>query len=435
MKKTIMFILMGLIFLSFDVVNAEDGQLKPEEISVTCVYENGLQLEAFYESGAYGLFASDIKVKNMVNPPISTGVTVFYNEAKIAKEIVGSGKCPDKIEGGMVAQWKKKAEDDNYPDDSLSTTFALYAVEEDHNKLICDGKITGWNGTNALYCSGSTKFDKDFFKSNHTNTATASPDYGYWNRVSVGTGSAAASKCIEASYGCLVFKFNLINEYVEINTETQPLGQWAFKSEGDQAASKVMYAKVYKYKMPNGNIQKFAEKDNHMTWVNAKDPDKSGTNEVWLCLNPTSKSIEDSAFSYSGTRHLTGIESIPAGKNVRCTGDGYTLYKEVDWNEVPETGDSMTSICDIIPETALILAEFTQWARIIVPAFLIILTGFDISKIVINGNLEEELPKRRKHIIIRAVVALIFFFLPLFVQAIIGVTQGVDFGDVSCIWN
>ncbi|MBQ7136415.1 MAG: hypothetical protein IJO43_00360 [Bacilli bacterium] len=428
MKKYAILILTVLICLSFDVVTAEEGTLKPEEILVTCVYENGFQLEAFYSEGAYGIFGSSIKVSNMIEAPTASGIKIFYNEGNYAKKIVDSAQCPDKLNGGIMIQGAEDVE--------TTATASLYFHADDKSKVSC-GVTTGW--ANGLqYCSdNSSDFDHNFF--NKTKISQGfEPKYGYWYTNTVQVGSALEKKCISGGSGwCNFFSFNLLNERVEIATETKPLGQWAFKSEGDQAASKAMYARLYKYKLPNGDNRFFIEKDNIMTSVPTikEEPDKTGTKTNWLCLKASSKSINESSFYYSEIRHRGGIGSGPVGKTPTCKQDSFTLYKEVDWDEAAATGGTMTSICDIIPETSLILAEFTQWARIIVPAFLIILTGFDISKIVINGNLEEELPKRRKHIIIRAVIALIFFFLPLFVQAIIGATQGVDFGDVSCIWN
>jgi len=428
MRKYLICLISVLICLSSDVVYAADGQLKAEEISLTCVYENGVELNAFYSEGSYGLLMNNVRVVNMIEGPVAGGVTIFYNEGGFAKKIIDNVKCPDQIQNGIIMQGDEAAES--------TATANVYFHGDDWDKVVCDTSIIMYTSNNLQWCaSGSKKFDYKFFDTKPIAQGYT-PWAGYWVNNPSEPGSKLASRCsMGSTENCRTYGFNLLNEKVEISTGTKALGQWAFKSEGQQAASKVMYARLYKYKLPNGSVKFFLEKDNFMTVVDVNEPVSSSDQENWMCLNPSAKSIKDSSFMYSSIRHRAGIWAHPAGTSGYGCGDGYAVYKEVDWSEADDQGNGMTSICDVIPETSLILAEFTQWARIIVPAFLIILTGFDISKIVINGNLEEELPKRRKHIIIRAIVALIFFFLPLFVQVIVASTEGVDFGDVSCIWN
>jgi len=73
----------------------------------------------------------------------------------------------------------------------------------------------------------------------------------------------------------------------------------------------------------------------------------------------------------------------------------------------------------IMPETSKNLAEIIGWVQILIPVLLIILTAFDIGKIVLSGNLDEELPKQKKKIITRFIVAVSFFFLPLIVNLLL----------------
>ena len=146
------------------------------------------------------------------------------------------------------------------------------------------------------------------------------------------------------------------------------------------------------------------------------------------------------AYKFTGVRHELSIKktlentSVVEGNNGVSCGAGYSLYREVNWSEVPEDGDEATSICDVIPETSLLIAKIINYSRILVPIFLIILTAVDITKIVLTGDINEELPKRRKLIIIRLVVAVAFFFIPIFIQIFVSSSYGVDFGDISCLW-
>jgi len=111
------------------------------------------------------------------------------------------------------------------------------------------------------------------------------------------------------------------------------------------------------------------------------------------------------------------------------------LFKSVSGDFIPPEEDDNTSVCELLPETAVVLADIISWARYIVPAFLIILTGIDISRIVVSGNIEEELPKRKKTIFIRLIVAAVFFFLPIIVQLLLSIVTEYDYGDISCIWK
>ena len=54
---------------------------------------------------------------------------------------------------------------------------------------------------------------------------------------------------------------------------------------------------------------------------------------------------------------------------------------------------------------------------------------------MLAGNIEEELPKRKKSIVIRLIVMIAFFFLPLIVQLIVSLAEGVNILDVSCLFN
>ena len=57
--------------------------------------------------------------------------------------------------------------------------------------------------------------------------------------------------------------------------------------------------------------------------------------------------------------------------------------------------------------------------QILVPVLMIALTGFDIGKLVLSGNLDEELPKKKTIIIVRFCLTAFFFFLPLITGLII----------------
>lgn len=86
-------------------------------------------------------------------------------------------------------------------------------------------------------------------------------------------------------------------------------------------------------------------------------------------------------------------------------------------------------ICDKIPATAKVLRTVIAWIRIAVPVLLILFTSIDITRIVISGNPEEDLPKRKKGIISRMIIAVSIFFLPTIVSLILGMFSNT--GDLN----
>lgn len=100
------------------------------------------------------------------------------------------------------------------------------------------------------------------------------------------------------------------------------------------------------------------------------------------------------------------------------------------------------ALCDeILKETSPILRNVIKGIQILVPVFLIVLTALDIGKIVIAGNIDEELPKRRKIIITRLIIVIAFFFLPVLVRMIVDMlvnsgasnTGGIEY--IDCLFR
>ena len=83
-----------------------------------------------------------------------------------------------------------------------------------------------------------------------------------------------------------------------------------------------------------------------------------------------------------------------------------------------------------MPQTSKDLAKIIGIVQLVVPVLLILLIGLDIGKLVIAGNLDEELPKQKTKIIVRFVSALVIFFLPLILQILL-TTVKVDSGSTE----
>jgi hypothetical protein len=275
------------------------------------------------------------------------------------------------------------------------------------------------------------------------------------------------------------YEFKLVSERVYFNDYVEPVEEIGFKAEGIQAASTPEYLVIVKYRTPGNKYVLLASKDSTISPLTASSLSEyslespggktasfkfvDGDTTRYLCFSESVKSLENkkntSAYKFSKIRHVvagtssqgylllapkdgsgyssyksliskTGIDYV----NRKCTTEGYTFYEEAEVKFQPDVKVG-TSICDVIPETAVWIALIIKYLQILVPILLIGLTAFDLSRIVMNDNIEEELPKKRKLIIVRLIVALAFFFIPLFVELIIGKLTEVDFGDVSCLFE
>ncbi len=112
-------------------------------------------------------------------------------------------------------------------------------------------------------------------------------------------------------------------------------------------------------------------------------------------------------------------------------------------DKVPDNGDMVdNSLCDDnLKNTAPIVRKIIGILQILMPALVIVLTSLEIGKIVINGNIDEELPKRRKNIIARLIVVAVFLFLPLLTRVFVNVikstgAKNVEFiKDIGCLFE
>ena len=423
MKKRNIFILITLlVFLIPNFALADTGKLEAKDVELECVYDNGRTLTFYYSNEAYGTSIATFKLSNAATPPYSTSLSFFFNESTRAKSILDTMTCPNTIESTLLEQKSKSG------DNETSIQFEVLFVSEDGNTIMTNDStltmkfVAGFNPTSGRLVPVEVRADSVLGK--RTNWA--------WEAETEGTKKSAS------------FKFYLKSEKIYLNNDVEPKRQWAFKSEGAQAASNPTYVRFYEYETPSGSTVKLAEKSNSITTVLTDLRDHKSDKTQFICFAPSTKMIEsdknDVTYSFSRVRHI-GIfkdvkktTAVVEGSNGVTCSTGYSLYKEVNWDEASEADSDATSICDIIPETSLLIAKVVKYAGILVPVLLIVLTAVDITKIVLTGNIEEELPKRKKLIIIRFVVAVFFFFLPFIIQLVVASDYGVDFGDISCLW-
>ena len=143
-------------------------------------------------------------------------------------------------------------------------------------------------------------------------------------------------------------------------------------------------------------------------------------------------------YVFSQPRHTITSGTINAAGNCTCSDDDAIAYSFSGYTSSDATGGDVVQVCASIPETVKILAKIIQWAQILVPMIVIIYSGIDIGKIVVAGNVDEELPKRKKGLIIRGIVMMVFIFLPLFIKVLFSTVFDDNFlgvGGIDCLFT
>ncbi|MBQ7136409.1 MAG: hypothetical protein IJO43_00330 [Bacilli bacterium] len=157
-------------------------------------------------------------------------------------------------------------------------------------------------------------------------------------------------------------------------------------------------------------------------------------NNEYICLKESiaseNASRGDGSQSFSSSRHI--VESSSAKAN--CD-EGFTKYVRTTKICKPQVTPSAGSFCDKYPNVAFVLIDIIQVLQVLIPALVIVLTGIEIGRIVVAGNIEEELPKRKQSMIIRGIVMVSFFFLPYITQLIISLAEGVSILEVNCLFG
>ena len=419
------------------------GQLALGDYQMKCVYDNGASLTFYSENGMAGIDIDNINLKGALSIDFNTSMNYFYRESEVAKAVLNDMTCPSSIGVGVYVQ---KDVDGN------TQQFLVYAIPDDDEI---------WSSYDSF---ASTQIITGFY-----------PVSGEW--AGMPTNEVLHERAINRSdtFGT-AFSFYLVNEKIEFTNAVVPRKTYTYKSSGSQAVSKVMYMKIKNYISPIGAQIALADKDGEITkleWYSENGNRMAGyfyndnkaedtiNNMYYVCFKNASQELvsdgTSTAFAFTGVRHVLkrgnkvysykdygtdfNIASDPnATCSARYTGSsGYSLYQLFSTDDDLDGETTKTSLCDIAPSTVIYIGEIINWLQILVPALLIIYTAVDISKIVITGNIEEELPKRKKNIIIRAIVSLIFFFLPLLVSVLFSIIytsdKDVDFGDYSCIYK
>ncbi len=378
------FILIGMFFIKTENVKA--AAIDWKGVVVECVYSDGSLFEYSYNdyTGKWATNKYTYNLKGADSVSNTSSSTLVYSQTN-GKPIYDSGsakKCYQYLTKSIVSD---KGDDS----EGQTTTYLKFTSS-----------------------SGVSFDDNDF--------SETWKDYFWWWQKP----TADRANKVKDTY-------SLVSEnYILTDKAGQPDAIYNYKQEEEkeegevtQAITKPQYITILKY----GSLI-LAQSQNKVNaistsskpavlYFNDADPKSySGNNGTMAYYFNDARITEKSESAYKA---LSNSEKSKYRRFI-FNGDGLA----------PEDLDTGELCTKIMPQTSKDLAKIIGIVQLVVPVLLILLIGLDIGKLVIAGNLDEELPKQKTKIIVRFVSALVIFFLPLILQILLS-TVKVDSGSTE----
>lgn len=356
-----------------------DTALKSNDVTVECIYADGSLIISSSTNGV-------VSVSRETSPIVSSDESSSNQIAEyyiLNKEgVVANGACLNYLVTAQksVKMWQQECTTDkdgkescNKVGDPYTALLAYYKTSNDSNTKLTNGEV------------GNTKPWYQIF--------TSEQDY------------ANSEMKNSKAYSLVSERIFIENDSVISNLEQA--NKCYYIKNATQAAGNNSYLTLYMF--------------NNVTLV-----DNNGMMTALTDLNKNIKVLDscpgDTLYFNDPSRKVDISKSSPK-YSYDYARFGYSAKEEAGYNKKfevtsPPNFDELSgkNACEDIPETIVVLKQIIGILQIGVPAFVIILTGIDIFKIAMAGNLDDELPKRKKVILIRLIIMLLFFFLPLFIN-------------------
>lgn len=338
-----------------------------------------------------------------------------YTQSRIVYNLVGAPDSDNSSSGSMIFVNPMRQDYTKNQNDYVQ----VYTCR----KYVFSAAYKESNDSSVTYYKFAAQDDWDFMDTE----VGASP--GWFSFLGISSASEEKAKAIRAASE----PYKIVSEsYVLKSNAPEPTATYYYVQKATQASGSDKYIKVLVY----DNVV-LIQSDSHIAQVRYGegagvfidfDKDRkafklqsSMPKTIYINSPEPMISTEGSAIKYSYNndqpRYLVSTEYKDYnGKTV----NEYTLTLEPDINLNADTGELCKTI---MPQTAIQLRKIIKIAQILIPCLLIVLVGFDFGKIVMSGNLDEELPKQKKKIVRRLVVAIVFFFLPLISTLIINLMK------------
>ncbi len=422
-KNNVLFILLIIVLLSIGNCKVDATNLTEGTVSLQCIYSDGsivtqTQTEECKQNG--GCTSGEKYVINRRNYPLrgtkqideNTGIVTFVGGfADYFTQLPGHSqtfRCHKYMHVGTLG------------------------IEFDDN-----GNVTNPGTTYIKFSeNGDTEFSADELK----------PDTGMWWWKTDNVGEVKKN----------LKHYSLVSENVVLPDDVQPNHILAFKAEAKKKDGEVVQVSsspeyIYILYFDNVILVKGNEKTTYLEDIDG-DPvtkelinmkfDENGQpiadiiRPITLSdASPKNSMDPDNNISYYYNKYGIRYKNCRTDKSPCYDRDGTTgtTIQYVYAGIVDDPSDILTGdFCDVVmPETAKTLSKIIDVIQIFVPVLLIVLCGLDVAKVVISGNIDEDLPKQRKKIIIRFISAMVIFFLPLIVSLALEIVRDDSGGDID----
>jgi len=401
MKKKILLVLTFILSFLIFTDKAFAARLDFKSYTLECIYEDG------------GLYTEEWSV----------GQKAFIN-SRSSYNLAGAQKN-ESNKGGYNRFSNRIGRTLTYKTSSSSLGFGVIEDETTNcANFLYSASITEEGVSTNFYVFGRE------FTCNNDDCDDFELEQGGWCAVwGCKGGTSAGQIATKTPYNLVSERYLLGDDYPE------PDQILYYVMPAEQKIGTPAYIRVYIYE----NIV-LLEKDGRVTRIedSEKEALKTATAPSKIYLNSPepipvsdSSSVVNYRFNENQTKYSVSLEKDDTHK-----------YEFVITNPNPNGDDNSGSLCtERLKNTSPVLKSIIQLGQILVPALVIILTALDIGKIVISGNVEEELPKRKKTIINRAIILVVFLFLPLLVKVLLKLmkTSGSDIAKnieyIDCLFD
>lgn len=370
MKKIILLLI--TIFAFTIKVNAS-SVLSQDNVYLECIYSNG-SIVSFDK----GSFYYEVSSYQSTNYSVSTDTIFYPGSISALTDDTGYLACPNK----------------------LSLYVSEYSVDNENRSLY-------------FVSFPNVEYDiNDFYKYIEEKNYLLE-DVGFFNRLKIVIGKKFVDDYALVSEELLLpsdLEFNLTCDYV-------------------QAKSQTILSDSYVFVSRTSNGQVFIDTNNKTTNIfDGRELFSGSTCPQTIYLNDSyfSYDVENKKMDYEANNPRYRISTSKSSIN-------YNKYELIEDLDPTIKNDLSSEACKDIPQTVVIIRNIIKYMRILVPIFIVVLTIFDLVKLVSSSKIIDDEKIIIKHIRNRIILALIFVFLPTIINIILKLLFGAGILPVSNI--
>lgn len=419
-KILLMFTFLFAFFIFKDNVLAE---ITTKNTEIECIYANGVSIGLSYDetSDQLSTYVKDYPISKsvVIDGPALSDMYLFNCDGTCPNENVDTLSlltCPSE-----VRVWKIFEQHKDEDGDWQKTTRAVYSFKYYYNNNPSDTITNYYGGLDGK--DDSTGWW--IFGKSATNKTKVLP-------LTSNSPLTVSSDTPEERIPLVGERIYIVGELADSDYSV------AFKSASNEAVGSNTYVQFLK----KGSTY-YAKRGKTITSISAGEAGIITGGANYICFKESVASQDasrsDSSYKFNSVRHQVQAATIHQAtkdkEEYATCPSGFVSYKLDDKVCKIDGNKNGKSFCDEFSNTAKVLIKIIQWMQILVPALTIVLTAVDIGRIVVAGDIEEKMPKMKKNIVIRLIVACIFFFLPIITRLIIAGINDKEIYEVDCLFN